>query len=323
MIRKFYYTFHSGKNFKLGYYLRCYMRLLVPRFLTRKRLPSLLAEAEGRDDIDYMRDRVDYYCQLTEPVTLPASCETLRQAWKRVCGGTVYDHDTYEFTRYYDPEKRWGVLPGDIVTVPKCPSVVKSRPLCDDNANSVLLKLDKIRHFIFVEDAIPFEKKSFKVLFRGKVVGKDSRKLFMRTYFGNPLFDVGDVGRHTDSPEEWRTGKLTIREHLDYKFIMAIEGNDVASNLKWVMSSNSVAVMPRPTCETWFMEGRLIPNYHYIEVKPDFSDVEERVSYYNNHPEEAKAIIAHAHEYVSQFKDERREKLISLMVLDKYFRMVQ
>ena len=40
-------------------------------------------------------------------------------------------------------------------------------------------------------------------------------------------------------PEEWMTPKKTIREHLDYKFIMALEGNDVASNLKWVMSSNS------------------------------------------------------------------------------------
>lgn len=322
MLRKIYYTFHSGKNNKLWYYFKAYMRLLTPRFILRRRLPSLLRELEARPDLDYIRERVDYYCQLKGPVELAASCETLRQAWKRVCGGTVYDHDTYEFTRYYDPEKRWGFLPGDIVTVPKCPSVVKSRPLCDDNVNSVVLKLDKVRHFIFVEDTIPFEEKSFKVLFRGKVVGKDSRKQFMRTYFGNPLFDVGDVARRTDSPEEWRTGKMTIREHLDYKFIMAIEGNDVASNLKWVMSSNSLAVMPRPTCETWFMEGKLIPNYHYVEVKPDFSDVEERVRYYNDHPEEAKAIIAHAHDYVSQFKDKRREKLISLAVLDKYFRLV-
>lgn len=74
---------------------------------------------------------------------------------------------------------------------------------------------------------------------------------------------------------------------MDYKFIMALEGNDVASNLKWVMSSNSIAVMPRPTCETWFMEGKLIPNYHYIEIKPDFTDLEERLKYYIEHPEEA------------------------------------
>jgi RNase adaptor protein for sRNA GlmZ degradation len=104
---------------------------------------------------------------------------------------------------------------------------------------------------------------------------------------------------------------------------MAIEGNDVASNLKWVMSSNSVAVMPRPTYETWFMEGRLIPNYHYIEVKPDFSDVEERLNYYIQHPEEAEEIIRNAHSYVDQFRDEERERLISLHVLDKYFKYVK
>ena len=31
--------------------------------------------------------------------------------------------------------------------------------------------------------------------------------------------------------------------------------------------------------------------------------------------------INHAHEYVAQFKDRNREELISLLVLDKYFRV--
>ena len=59
--------------------------------------------------------------------------------------------------------------------------------------------------------------------------------------------------------------------------------------------------------------------FHYIEVKDDFSDLEERLTYYIEHPEEAEAIIQHAHEYVDQFRDEAREKLISLLVLKKYF----
>lgn len=117
------------------------------------------------------------------------------------------------------------------------------------------------------------------------------------------------------------TPKKTIGEHLDYKFIMALEGNDVASNLKWVMSSNSLAVMTRPTCETWFMEGTLVPDYHYVAVKEDFSDLEEKIRFYIAHPDKAEAIIAHAHEFVSQFRDDRRETLIQLMVLDKYFRL--
>jgi spore maturation protein CgeB len=54
-------------------------------------------------------------------------------------------------------------------------------------------------------------------------------------------------------------------------------------------------------------------------VKADFSDLEERLNYYIDHPEEAETIIAHAHEYVEQFKDNKRELLISLLVLQKYF----
>ena len=67
-------------------------------------------------------------------------------------------------------------------------------------------------------------------------------------------------------------------------------------------------------------EGTLIPGYHYVEIRPDYSDLEERMRYYIEHPDEAEAIIAHAHEYVAQFRDRRREKIISLLVLQNYFR---
>ena len=67
------------------------------------------------------------------------------------------------------------------------------------------------------------------------------------------------------------------------------------------------------------MEGRLIPNYHYIEIKDDFSDISERIAYYNEHEDEAMAIIEHAHKWVEQFKDKKREDVISYLVLKKYF----
>lgn len=114
---------------------------------------------------------------------------------------------------------------------------------------------------------------------------------------------------------------MTIRQHLNFRYVLALEGIDVASNLKWVMSSNSIAVMPRPNYETWFMEGKLIPNYHYIEVKEDFSDLEAKLDYYSSHIVEAEAIIAHAHEWVEQFMDKEREEVIALLVLQKYFKI--
>ena len=75
--------------------------------------------------------------------------------------------------------------------------------------------------------------------------------------------------------------------------------------------------------KSWCFKGweTLVPNYHYIEIKPDFSDLEERLQYYMAHTDEAQAIIEHAHEYIEQFKNKKREQLISLLVLEKYFKM--
>lgn len=312
----------SGKKLKIVYYIRNFARCLVPRPLLRSQLSELLAEVETRSDKSYILDRVNYYNKLNEKVKLPAEAKTLREH-KLKGTKSVYFFDTYEYTRWFPLHLKWCYLFGDIDYIPKVPAIVKSRPINGDNRNSVLLNLNKVRHFCFLKDKKNFINKMDKAIFRGAVHGKPQRQLFMDMYFGHPLFDLGDVSTNSTNPKEWRPKVITLYEHLDFKFIMALEGNDVASNLKWVMSSNSLAVMPKPTYETWFMEGRLIPNYHYVEVKPDFSDMIERMNFYISHPEEAQKIIDHAHEYVRQFQNPKREKLISLLVLDKYFRQTE
>lgn len=293
--------------------------MLMPKRFFQIRLQRTLAFASRRKDREYIEQRVNYYNKLTGEVKLPTAAPHLSE--HKLGGQKVYFFDSYQYTRWFSDSFQWGFCPGDVTYIPEYPSIVKSRPLTDNNENSVVLKLEKIRHFIFVNDKKSFAEKINKVIFRGKVKGKPSRRQFMEMYFHHPMCDLGDVSKNTTDPVEWQTEKKTIREHLDYKFIMSLEGNDVASNLKWVMSSNSIAVMPRPTCETWFMEGTLIPDYHYIEIKADFSDLEEKLNYYMEHTDEAQRIIEHAHEYVAQFKNREQEHLISLLVLDKYFKM--
>ena len=112
---------------------------------------------------------------------------------------------------------------------------------------------------------------------------------------------------------------MSLKEQLNYKFILSIEGTDVASNLKWIMSSNSLAFMVKPKYETWFMEGKLIPDYHYILLKDDYSNLNEKIKYYTEHINEAKQIIKNANNYVHQFKNKEQEDIISLLVLKKYF----
>lgn len=318
MHSKLLYILHSGKNSKFKYYFCAYLRQLIPGRLSRSLRKTYLSRLASDKDYAYMEKRIRYYCQLKQPVVL--TDDSLRLGDFRIPKKQkVYYFDAQQYTRFFAPNLRWQIVPGDNIIDPIVPSIVKSRPLQTNPSNGVILNLDKVRHFIFVKDNLCFNQKLPKAIFRGKVEGKKEREYFMELYFGSPICDCGEVSRH--GREEWKTPKMTIREHLKYRYIMCLEGNDVASNLKWVMSSHSIAVMPRPTCETWFMEGTLVPNYHYIEIQSDFSDLEEKITYYNEHPEKAEAIITHANEYVSQFQDKQREHLISIGVLDQYLRM--
>lgn len=321
----------GGKPSNLLYYLRSFGSLAIPRAYFCHRCPQLLAAAKRRDDYDDMLRRVDYYIKIREPFRLGPDRYDRKSGWFYFTGPTrdfklktfhsAYFFDQHDVTRYFPATLRWNYLPGDVYFTPDVPTVVKSRLLTDDNENSILLKLDKFRHFRFVNDPVPFREKQDCAIFRGKIRASRQRTTFLERYFNHPLCDCGVVGRNEGCPEEWMTEKKTIRQHLDYKFIMAIEGNDVASNLKWVMSSNSIAVMPRPTCESWFMEGTLRPDYHYIEVRPDFADLEEKLRYYIAHPDEAEQIIANAHAYVAPFRDHRRELQLQLMVLQRFFEL--
>lgn len=324
------YKLTSGKPFKMGYFIKNFLGLLVPRAFYRNALNSKLKKAKNRSDYNEIIQRVDYYMRIKEKWEISAIDSKRRERsvfyytgkigdYTRKMFHTAYYFDQNDVTRWFNRNLRWNFCPGDVYFTPDQPSVVKSRLLTANNQNSVVLKLDKLRHFMFVNDPLTFEQKQNKVIFRGKIRQSRVREKFLRLFFNHPMFDCGVVGKNEGCPDEWMVPKKTIREHLDYKFIMALEGNDVASNLKWVMSSNSIAVMTRPTCETWFMEGTLKPDYHYIEVKDDFSDLEEKIQYYIDNPQKAIKIIEHAHQFVKQFLDKEKEELIQILVLQRYF----
>lgn len=321
------YLFLNGKSSKFVYYFTHYIKLMIPSIVYRHRRKRLLSKFDrmSQSEREYILDRVEYYCKLHEVLdfveridTKPLDQHRLRTRAQRSYA-SVYFLDTFEYTRSFPSHFRWSYFFGDVDFLLPLASVTKSRPIVEENHNSVLLKLNHLRHFIWVNDSKRFEDKEQIAVFRGDIVGKSSRMDFVRKFHDSSLCDAGDVCDNSDLPAEWFKPKMTLAEHLDYKFIVSLEGNDVASNLKWVMSSNSVAVMPRPTCETWFMEGRLVPNKHYIEVAADYSDFEDRLQYYLGHPDEAKAIARNANEYCAQFRNAERETLISYLVLQRYF----
>ena len=306
--------FTKHKNVKFIYYLINYLYLLIPDSLYSLKRNRILKSIKKYDK-SYIQERVNYYNKLNSFTLLHADAPQLKQI-KLQKKHKVYFLDTLKYTRLFHPQLKISLIFGDITHVPFIPSITKSRPISNSANNSVLLKLNKVRHFTYTKDKKAFVTKKNMLISRN-VVKQENRKQFLKMYFNHPMCNIGQI--NSDGNPRYTSGYMTIEEQLDYKFILCLEGFDVASNLKWVMSSNSIAVMPKPKYETWFMEGKLIPDYHYIEIKDDYSNLEEKLNYYIERTDKALKIIKHANKYVEQFKNNEREDLISFLVLEKYF----
>ena len=302
------------RNSRLLYFSRHVAKLMVPRAVHGWHARTLMAAMEAVER-EAVEARVGYYNQVRERFTLGDDVVPLRLWHARDLRN--YYFDLLEMLRYFPSDLRVRYRFGDDSSVPETPTLVKARPIAGDHANAVLFKLDRVRHFTFVRDRRPFQAKRDLLVWRGHAAAPH-RSRFLERFHGHRLYDVGEVGPR-EAALRWRRPFLSIDEHLDYKFILSIEGHDVATNLKWILSSNSLCFMTRPKIESWFMEGTLVPDEHYVRLADDYSDLDEKVHYYLANPDAAQRILDRAHAFVDQFRNTRREALVSVLVLQKYF----
>ena len=168
------------------------------------------------------------------------------------------------------------------------------------------------------KDKIAEKNKLDSLVWRGAVYKRQTdRQRFLDVHGSREDINVGVVKGMPEYFPRFKKEFLTVEEQLKYAYILSLEGNDVATNLKWVMSSNSIAIMPKPSCETWFMEGLLEPDVHYLEVAQDFSNLDERIAFAIENSTFKKDLIENANQFVRQFMDVDQELLLSLMVSDK------
>jgi hypothetical protein len=307
------------KNSKVLFYLTGLGKMLsLSRGLTRQ-LEQRYHSATP-DERREIRQRTDYYLKPGGSFELGPDSLSIRsfRHSRSNQAKSSYFFDLHEHLRHFEPDLRFLHRFGDNFRIPEQPTILKARALSDDNGNGVLMKLNKVRHFIFVKDDLTFDDKINRLVWRGNGKGASRRNL-LDTHFHHPWCDVGHIGKGADD-DRFRKPYLNLREQLRHRFILSIEGNDVATNLKWIMSSQSVCFMARPTRETWFMEGSLVPGHHYVALKDDHSDLEEKLAHYRDHPDECREIIRNANRHVERFRNPQIEALISLSVLEEYFR---
>lgn len=303
--------------YKLSFYSKHAILCLLPGAWLRARRKSILRKINvmGEQERFQILWRVNYYNKLEDSFSLPADATRI-QDFRREKSWAYY-LDMLSVLRFFPGDMQVYHQFGDITHVPNVPTFVKSRPVGEANHNAVLLKLNRVRHYYMVNDRVPFSAKKNKVVWRG-ACHQPHRQRFIEDFHDHPLCDVGDVHRKAQGMP-WHREHMSVADQLQYKFVLSIEGNDVATNLKWIMASNSLCFMTKPRYETWFMEGVLVPGYHFVELKDDYSDLEEKMRYYTKNDVEAKAIISNANDYVKQFGDEKKERLLSILVVQKYF----
>lgn len=319
----------SCRNSKFIYYMGNFISYAIFKlFSISKTRETFLKNLRDEYDYENIVSRLNYYnkMDIDRIKNIPKdskepNCKEMRIMDSKIPKkNTVYFFDSYEFLKYFDKSLKFILEVGDVNYNLSTPSLCKSRPVSDDNYNNILLNLDKVRHFVFLKDKNRFQDKDDILYFRGGVY-QAHRFRFFELYFDNPRCDIGHVGKNVEHLKRFTKPKADIKTHLKHKFILSLEGNDVATNLKWIMSSNSIAIMPKPKFETWFMEGKLIGGVHYIEIKDDYSDLFEKIDFYLKNESLCLEIIKNANKYCEQFFDKKREKLISMLVVDKYLKL--
>lgn len=304
---------------KIAFYARGFLEnTFIPNRVFRQRLSGKLAHLDTLNEArrEAIRRRVDYYHQIDLPFDPPSQALSLREVPRKK---TSYYLDYRGIMRHFPPEVRVAFRFGDVTEVTDFPRLVKTRPLDLPHENNILMRFNSIRHFRPVHDPVPFRRKKDLIVWRGKCKNSGHRTIPLQKFFHHPDCDFGNSRESTDPQlNQWHKPFMTVAEQLRHKFILSIEGNDVATNLKWISQSNSLCFMTRPKYESWFMEGTLKAGVHYVELRDDYADLPEKLAYFQAAPEEAEEIIRNFKSHHALFADPKTEELVGLLVAQKY-----
>ena len=108
------------------------------------------------------------------------------------------------------------------------------------------------------------------------------RSEMARAHADNPKIRFVPMYWHGGVPTPFKT----MREHCEYKYLMDIQGTGWSGRLKHLMLLGSVVlIFDRDLHEYW--EDQFVPWVHYVPVKADGSDLQQRVDFLDANPDRA------------------------------------
>lgn len=174
----------------------------------------------------------------------------------------------------------------------------------------------------------PWASKDATLVWRGTSTGKcdtnaiNSRMMLCKKWFksDDPRIDVGmtQIVQRCTKATPYKKPKKSMKTLLKSKYHLIVNGNDKATGLNWALLSNSVPFMVEPDVESWLLEASLKAWEHYIPIKPDFSDLSDKVDWAERNDGEAERIAKAGREYVQQFGTVKEEMAVQAAVLAAY-----
>lgn len=185
----------------------------------------------------------------------------------------------------------------------------------------------RFHYLIGLDDKLTWEEKKHELIFRGVTTGplvpsitstgriKTSRFEIINKWHDKPWANLG-FNRIIDSTKlrpQWNQLKdailnlvkpyLSVPSMLDDRFILCIEGEDIATSFGWALASNSVPIHPYPfVFEVWYFQG-LKPWIHFIPCEPDGSDIGELMSWASKNDSKCKEIATAGREHMTKMLD--------------------
>lgn len=163
---------------------------------------------------------------------------------------------------------------------------------------------NQIRQEIFYTEN-DFFNKSRKVVWRGAVKTNKHRQNLLRVTAGKEWADVQAIRWASASKLKTQDlgNALSMADHCQYQFVLQTEGHSYSGRGKYLQNCNSVVIIPK---RTWIEPHHSLliasgPQQNFVEIEEDFSDLEEKVEFLLEHPEEAYRIAQNG---IMTFRDQ-------------------
>ncbi|KAJ3069362.1 capsule-associated protein CAP1 [Podochytrium sp. JEL0797] len=111
-------------------------------------------------------------------------------------------------------------------------------------------------------------------------------------------------------------GKVSFENTREFKYLLVVDGNSWPSRLQAYLQTNSVVLYAGVFTD--FYNSALVPFVHYVPVKMDFSDLEQKMDWLMKNDDEARRINENAKRFMQRWKGMKQLQCYTSLLLLEY-----